>query len=158
MPAFVCSILKLPLDLYRAIVDTLSLGALIWYACLTKRIAQNSVEQLERSDIPFLDLANQPHLEGGGVNRWVWRNYGKGPAINVKIQYEANSPTRHTQLISSLAPGDQYSVGGGSYHEMCHRKYRAEYESISGRRYCTTIEWSKGEKKTKFIADLSSQA
>ncbi len=151
MHNFVCSIMKSAC--YRSFVDTLTLLVLILYAYFTYLIAQISVAQLEHSQIPFLDLVNQPHLEGADI--WILKNQGKGPAIN--IRYELNLPNspKIMQSICSLAPGDHYEMGRGSYHEMYQRKYRAEYESISRKRYCTMIEWQNGEKKTTFIDNCS---
>ena len=129
-----------------AVVTSLTLIVLCKYAWDTNRIARNSSIQVENSQRPFIALIMT--IEHG-LRFWKFKNQGCGPAVNVRyLRYLPNKPAI-MQWASPMAPGDEYGLPQENDAGMVEGGFKVEYESLSGKRYCTTEEWIEGSMKTK---------
>jgi len=121
----------------------LTLAVLRAYAADTKKIAKLTAEQIESGQRPFLTLEfpegmNGPreHRDQGSV-----RNRGKGTALN--IEYTIPRATRAAERWPSPLPCDvDIQI---PFREIMPPRWQAmngyvlEYDSLSGRRYRTTL-------------------
>jgi hypothetical protein len=122
------------------------------YAADTKRIADDSASQVERSYVPFLAVITKP-IPGASKNEnWFLENQGFGPALNiVRIRH---FPDSNSQMLAESPIGarsdvriDRFTADGFNQHG-----FTAEYESLSGKKYRTVVIWPNGEMQTKFEA------
>ncbi len=119
-----------------------TLAILRKYAADTKTIARASVAQLEKSQMPFLDviMVDLPPHSG-----WQIQNQGFGPALNVRCSFVEG------RNIPSLAPGAAHLVQR-EFPSLISSKTASEiqYESLSGSVYHTFITWEGELMKTRF--------
>jgi len=121
---------------------------LIKYAVDTNKIAKNSTQQLENSRMPFIALVMKKDDER--YSGWAIKNLGFGTAIN--IYYTRCLPDRKPmmQWMTPLAPGEDYPLPRENDIQMAKSGFRVEYESLSGIKYRTAVEWVNGDPNTKF--------
>ena len=126
----------------------LTLIVLKRYADDTKTIARASVSQLENSQIPFLAVIMRPNTSNS-TGGWGIENQGFGPAINVS--YCSGQKNAVLTRLGSMPRGDIRAV-----HADIEDAFRVtqqiliEYESLSGRKYRTTVASINGEMNTHF--------
>jgi hypothetical protein len=130
-----------------AVVTFLTLIVLCKYAWDTNRIARNSSIQVENSQRPFIALIM---TEVHGQRFWKFKNQGCGPAVNIRYLHYLPDPKPPIMVWASpMAPGDEYSLPRENDPGMRKGGFRVEYDSLSGKRYRTTVEWAEGNIKTK---------
>ena len=134
-------------------LTALTLVVLRDYGADTKRIANMSASQTERSQMPFLTVAwweGDPHGEG-----WELQNQGVGPALCVRFSLHQPPAVDAWRSIADIAPGK----GRRNFHNeiaqiLQHHPNHAfviEYSSLSRQRYRTTVErLPNGELRTTF--------
>jgi hypothetical protein len=132
------------------VVTTWTLIILRRYAADTKRLAWNSAEQIEISQMPFVTLVE--HSEPHRFGNWALHNEGFGAAINI---YHSRwlGPQRENARIAapSLGPGDQYAVDNNSANIATSQTgFVIEYESLTGRKFRTTFTRHGDSQKTVF--------
>src|ERR1700691_4938370 len=113
------------------ILTAWTLKVLREYAADTKRIANDSASQAERSQKPFLAIVRTDR--GYSI-----QNQGYGPAVNIVYRGFGNNAVPFTASVPSLAPGGLHPVHnefGITFQQ--HREFSIEYESLSGQRYRT---------------------
>jgi hypothetical protein len=134
-----------------AVVTSLTLVVLIKYAVDTSTIAKNSTMQLENSYLPFIALVMLTDPDRS--SNWAMKNQGNGTALNIcYTRYLPSNQPPIRQWMTPLAPGESYSLPKENDHQMYASGFDVEYESISGARYRTTVDWIDGGPKTKFSA------
>jgi hypothetical protein len=111
-----------------------NLKALFRYVDDTRRLAETSVEQLERSQTPFVVLVPQKG-ETPDTIRYRIENQGSGPAVNVASVLEWEGGGRQHFLPKTLGTGGFYEF---AEHHRC-LKAEFSYQSLSGRQYATKI-------------------
>jgi hypothetical protein len=129
-----------------AFITGWTLRVLIGYAADTKAIAKNSSEQIESSQLPFIAL-----VESGerGDTPWAIKNLGKGPALNVSYSRVVNNSTAQHR-VSPLAPSAAYHVTREDEDLSANDGFKVEYQSLSGRKYRTTVKKTNGERVHTF--------
>jgi hypothetical protein len=132
-----------------ALTTAWTLWVLIGYARDTKSIAKNSSEQVENALIPFVALIEK---EPGHSSRWSIKNQGKGPATNVSYKrYTGENEPTIMQDILPLAPSDHYDVGNDDVELTGAGGFVVQYESLSGKKYLTTVLKIDGKRKHTFV-------
>lgn len=146
-----CCWLQSVTSLLLVLLTGATLAVLYGYAKDTKRIANDSSTQVERSQMPFLIVVMR---EGDQNVRsgWILENQGFGPALNVTFS-DYREGERHMRPIPPLGVGAKRN----SLHNQIDNAlaqtqgFEAEYESLSGKRYRTTvIRGDGGALETKF--------
>jgi len=136
-------------EIFIAIVNSLTLIVLFKYAWDTRTIARNSTQQLESLQMPFVTLAMRKDDERN--SNWTIKNQGVGTAINIHYtRYLAENMPAIMQWLTALAPGEDYPLPRQSDHLMAAGGFAVEFESLSGNRYRTKVEWVNGDVRTKF--------
>jgi hypothetical protein len=137
--------------LWLAVVTTWTLIVLRRYAADTKLIADNSALELESSQTPFISLIEGDMVQGWGP--WKLKNQGNGVAINVRYSRHvaANQPLQMTG-VTPLAPGESRSVSVESavIFNGGETPFTITYESLSGKKYRTTVQRVQDEVRTIF--------
>lgn len=160
------------------VVSVVTLFVLGLYAWDTHKMAKASVRQVENAQTPFLALVDveqtyQSSLMPGVQHVWGIENQGSGAAVNIEITgtylaetYEhgmggramLKEPTP-TKIVNHPKP---LGVGGTALIVEGKRVFKQvlvrepftdcviEYESLSGRRYRTTINNVDGKQKVRF--------
>jgi hypothetical protein len=134
---------------WLAVVTTWTLVVLRRYAADTKTIAKNSTEQIENTQMPFVAL-----VETTGDSRrvpWAIRNQGFGAAVNIyytRFLGIDKPPMMH--WTTPLAPGSEYPLQRETGDLLTKDGFTVEYESLSGKKYRTTVKRIAGEMKTTF--------
>jgi len=132
------------------ILTLLTLIVLKGYAADTKTIADTSVSQTENSQMPFLAVAmreGDQNAQGG----WIVENQGFGPALNIGFS-DYRDGRRHMRPIPPLGIGGKRT---NLHNEISNALAQAEgfeieYESLSGKRYRTTVVMENGRTQTRF--------
>lgn len=134
-----------------------TLSVLRDYAADTKRIANVSASQTERSQMPFLTIAWWEGPPNSGEGGWEIQNQGVGPALSVRFSFHHPPAVNAWRSIADIAPGkgrrDFNNVIAPVLQNQNHpdRTLVIEYSSLSGRQYRTTVERSAtGELRTRF--------
>lgn len=125
----------------------LTLTVLFAYAADTKRIAKLTAEQIESGQRPFLTLEFPGGADGPRTHRdeGYICNRGKGIALN--IEYTIPRATKAAERWPTPLPcdGDRQIP----FREIMPPRWQAmngyvlEYDSLSGRRYRTTVRMDK---------------
>jgi hypothetical protein len=121
------------------------------YAKDTKTIANKSIEQIEIAQKPFLALVLKPeNIVARFPGGWVIENQGFGAALNI----------RHSQLqdadgwvnITPIAKSDFHVLTAFDENGMRarNRVFTIEYESLSGIKYATVVDWQHGVMRARF--------
>ncbi len=134
-------------------LTALTLIVLRDYAADTKRIANTSASQTERSQMPFLTVAwweGAPN-EGG----WEIQNQGAGAALCVRFSFHQPPAVDAWRSIADIGPGkgrrDFHNQIGQALQNQANHTFVIEYSSLSGQRYRTTVErLANGELQTTF--------
>lgn len=137
-----------------AIATVATLIVLIGYAKDTKKIAKNSFQQIESSLQPFVALVER---EPGHSSNWSIKNIGKGPALNIRYsRYQADDKPPQWCSPSPLAPLEFYNGVDNRDAEFAEKKdgFIVEYESLSGRKYRTTVRQVEGVKRQHFSEEI----
>jgi hypothetical protein len=135
-------------ELWLALVTSVTLYVLWGYAKDTKVIAKNSSEQIEYSQRPFLAVAMRQGTEMG-PGGWVIENQGFGPAVNIRCTDYAQGKGG-MRWMAPLATKAEYKLPREVETASRGNVFCIEYESLSGRRYRTNVEWSNDDMKTEF--------
>ncbi len=127
-----------------------SLLVLRGYAKDTKTIADKSVEQIEAVQKPFLALVfkpeNIPERFPGG---WAIENQGSGAALNIRHSH----PQGYDGWVENVTPipkGDFRVLPTFDRDVMQNRVFTIEYESLSGTKYNTIVDWPGHVMRTRF--------
>jgi hypothetical protein len=127
-----------------------TLIVLIGYARDTKIIAKNSNEQVENSLIPFVALIEKEAGRGYSSN-WAIKNLGKGPALNIRYSRCGVDDKLEMQMIMPLAPGEPYdAIANADENFTTKSGFTVEYQSLSGKKYRTTVRRVNGERQHVF--------
>ena len=114
-------------------------GATVFIAWLARDNLKALHDQLEASHTPFVLLIA---IRGDTENmiRYRFENQGVGPAVNIMSVLEWEGGGRQHFLPKTLGRGGRYEF------EDYHRCLKAEfsYESLSGRKYATKINFRGG--------------
>ena len=124
------------------------------YAADTKRIADASTSQTERSQMPFLAVAWRDAAQGIREG-WQIQNQGFGPALNVRFSTygEAGQGWRSIADIGVGENRDSFhnQIASCLQNQHGNRTFIIEYSSLSGQRYRTTVDrLPNGELQTQF--------
>jgi hypothetical protein len=132
------------------ILTGLTLRVLRQYTTLTNTIADTGIkqakiaaEQVENSRMPFVVLIAKPaeiNRHGGG---WAIENQGSGPALNIRHS-DPRGNEGMFQTLRTFAVGDFQILNNYDVDVMRNHEFVIEYESISGIRYTTRVDWSDG--------------
>jgi hypothetical protein len=125
-----------------ALLAVLSIIVLMKYAADTRIIAKNSSKQVENSQKPF--VAPIKATEFSDKFAWALKNQGFGPAINVSYSGGTADPST-MQSINSLAVGEQYPLPGETGNLEKRDRFTVEFQSLSGKKYSTTVTWTDGK-------------
>lgn len=132
------------------IVTTWTLIILRKYAADTKRLAQNSADQIEISQMPFLTLVEltDPHR----YTNWAIYNQGVGAAINIRHSHWLGPDRDNTTIAApSLGPKDHFAVDTNSANIATSQTgFVIEYESLTGRKFRTIFTRHGDSQKTTF--------
>ncbi|MGB8496076.1 MAG: hypothetical protein WCE53_16880 [Candidatus Acidiferrum sp.] len=131
-----------------ALVTMGALIVLIGYARDTKTIAKNGSEQIESSLLPFIALVERE--ESGHSSNWAIKNLGKGPALNIYYSRSLSNDKPKMQAITPLAPSAQYFVENADEDLTTKGSFTVDYESLSGKKYRTTVRRIRGERTHSF--------
>jgi len=115
------------------VLTSLTLVVLRRYAADTKRIANDSSSQVERSQMPFLALIWKRNQTGRDEYSWYLQNQGSGPALNIYRTSHYNDKTSGMVGVSPLAPKADYNIDGITGRQIKEHDFKTEYESLSGR-------------------------
>jgi|HubBroStandDraft_6_1064221.scaffolds.fasta_scaffold669100_2 hypothetical protein len=131
-----------------------SLIVLKGYAEDTKKIAKASAEQVENTQKPFVGLVLKPEnivqrFPGG----WVIENQGFGPALNLKHTHGFD-PTVFDYTAPVLGKDQFHHLDRINIETARNHEFKIEYESLSGKKYRTSIVWVDGEMRTTFSGPL----
>jgi hypothetical protein len=135
------------------ILTLLTLLVLRDYAADTKTIAKVSLSQAEDMQKPFLVLLSKPqelNRHGGG---WALENQGFGPAINIRHS-DPGGNEQFRENVRALGKGDFFIMEGFNIDVMRNHVFTAEYDSLSGKRYRTRVEWRDEIMRTAFHGPL----
>ena len=95
--------------------------------------------------MPFIAMVTK--TDPSRISDWAIKNEGSGPALEIYyLRYLGEDKPPMMQWMTPLAPGDEYSLP----RESGHRDFKVEYESLSGKKYRTTVTVSDGNRKTSF--------
>jgi hypothetical protein len=131
------------------VLTYLTLIVLKEYAADTKTIAGVSVSQTENAQKPFLALVfkteNVVQRFPGG---WALENQGFGTALNIRH----SEPRGNAGWVyaTPLAKDNSHVLGTFDIDVMRNHGFAAEYESLSGTKYCTVVAWQDGLMRTTF--------
>jgi hypothetical protein len=133
------------------VLTALTLIVLYGYAKDTKRIAKTGIEQLEKLQMPFVSLLAkpaEPNRHGGG---WAIENQGTGPAINIRHS-RPQGQDGWEPTVRTFAVGDFRIMENFDFNAVRNREFIIEYESLSGKKYRTVVDWPAGAMRTRFSA------
>lgn len=134
------------------VLTGLTLRVLRGYAEDTKRLANDSASQAERSQMPFLVVVTKTNPGVGVHDNWYLENHGFGPAINISRSRHFPDRESGTQDETPLAPREEgRHIDSSTAREMLQKGFIANYESLSGEKYNTSIEWLSGKMQTSFF-------
>ena len=136
------------LALLQVIVMTITLIVLCVYAYDTRRIAQASVAQTENSQKPFLVLLQKPQQVGQHPGGWALENQGFGPAINIRHTEVVGVEGFRENVRALAANSDFFFLEGFNIDVMRNHVFVAEYESLSGKKYRTVVDWPEHVMRT----------
>jgi hypothetical protein len=136
-------------DFVLALVTSITLWVVIKYAGDTKTIAENSSVQIENAQMPFVAIVMLTDPER--TSNWAIKNQGRGTALNIHYTRYLPDKLAISQWMTPLAPGELYPLPKENDQQMPERGFTVEYESLSGMRYRTTVEWESGSPKTTFL-------
>jgi len=124
--------------------------ALIFYVRDTRRIAKNSSDQIENSQMPFVVLAEQTGPER--TCRWMIHNQGFGPAVNIYHNRWLGSAAPNMMTSTPpLASTQKNLVDDNSANIRTEKPgFVIEYESLSGKKYRTIVFQHGDVSKTTF--------
>jgi len=133
------------------ILTGLTLIVLWGYAKDTRTIARTGTAHIEMIDRPFVALLAKPaelNRHGGG---WAIENQGNGTAMNIRHSH----PQGEEGWVATLRPlavGDFKFLMNFNLDVMRNRVFTIEYESLSGKKYKTTVDWPNviGDMRTRF--------
>jgi hypothetical protein len=136
------------------ILTAWTLKILRGYAQDTATIAKTGTAQIEKMDMPFVTLLQKPAGEGhrGG---WVIGNVGNGTAINIQHSHPQGEEGMVRSFNRPLAVGD-FSFLAINVDVMRNRVFVIEYQSLSGKKYKTTVDWPEGAMRTHFEPPLEA--
>jgi hypothetical protein len=126
-----------------------TLIVLIGYAKDTKTIARNSSEQIEGSLLPFVALVERED-SASHSSHWAIKNLGRGPALNIRYSRDVGGGKTIMQGITPLAPSGPYFVENADEDLATKGGFTVEYESLSGKKYRTTVKRVNGERVHTF--------
>jgi len=132
------------------VLTFLTLLVLRDYAADTKRIANDSSSQVERSQMPFLALIWKRNETGRTEYSWYLQNQGFGPALNISRTSHFTDKTSSMSWVAPLAPKADHNIDGITGGQIRAHEFRAEYESLSGKKYRTTVKWADEQMFTQF--------
>jgi len=132
---------------WLAFVTTWTLVVLRRYAADTKTIAKNSTEQIENAQMPFIALVQTTGDDSRRVP-WAIRNQGFRAAVN--MYYTRFLPERPPmmQWTTPLAPTNEYPLQRETGDLLTNDGFTVEYESLSGKKFRTTVKRVGNEMKT----------
>lgn len=152
------------MPLASLLVQSATLGALIWYAIETLRIRRASQEQAEAQQRPCLtlDTTSREYNEAvlgdmlgaiGGMivaanhGNLALQNMGNGPAVNVRYEFSPLNPPQDANVARphgylQTIPAEQIFVMAVARTILQNLTYAfvINYESLSGHKYETRIE------------------
>ena len=132
-----------------AVVNSLTLLVLCKYALDTKKIANNSSQQIENAQMPFIALVMKTDVER--TSDWAIRNQGFGTAVNIMyLRYLPGKANPMMQWSTPLAPSEEYSLPRENQLAMRQGGFRVEYEALTGKKYVTAVAWTNGVMRTEF--------
>jgi hypothetical protein len=138
-----------------------SLVVLKDYAADTKKIAKVgvhqadlSLQQIENSQKPFVALVKKvPDAHTQSAGGWFLENQGFGAAVNLRYTHgfdtsvwDYNTPV--------FGVGQFYHLMRFNIDTVRQHEFKIEYESLSGKKYRTSIIWVDGEMKMTFSGPL----
>jgi hypothetical protein len=138
-----CSWLQAVSSVLLVLVTGATLYVLYGYAKDTKRIADDSATQVERSQMPFLAAASE---EPDG---WFLENQGFGPALNVHYSSYVTG-NLVMRPIQPLGPQRRRNLHNEIVAALGRGELRLGYESLSGKRYRTSVVQRDGAWQTDF--------
>lgn len=139
-------------------LTALTLIVLRDYAADTKRIANISASQTERSQMPFLTVAWWEGPPNSGEGGWEIQNQGAGPALSVRFSFHQPPAVDAWRSIADIAPGkgrrdfhNQIAQSLQNQANQPNQTFIIEYSSLSGKQYRTTVErLANAELRTTF--------
>lgn len=116
-----------------------TLVVLYGYAKDTRRIADDSSTQVERSQMPFLSITMREN-DANGQGGWILQNQGFGPALNVAFSDYRNGE-RYMHPIPPLGTGaTRNNLHNEIVGALAHPEgFEVRYDSMSGKAYRTTV-------------------
>jgi hypothetical protein len=132
------------------ILTLLTLRVLRGYAEDTAKIASTGIAQIEKMDMPFVALLQKP-AEQRHQGGWAIENRGSGTAINIRHSEPHGNDGWVQSFNRPLSVGD-FSFLAINIDVMRNRVFVIEYESLSGKKYRTTVDWPEGAMRTRFAA------
>jgi hypothetical protein len=135
-----------------ALATIATLIVLLVYAADTKKMAKNSAEQLEVSQMPFLALVEQ--TDPGRLTRWVIQNLGLGTAVNIYYTAWRNPNLNAMNPSPPLGAKNKVPVSDNSGNIITSASgFVIEYESLAGKKFRTTFKQA-GDKQTTVFEKL----
>jgi len=124
-----------------------------------QRQIQSGMEQTENAQRPFLALTlKEPEVADHTSPRgWGLENQGYGPAINIRHSEPAGNDG-WVENVNPIKSGDFALIRNFDPGVMQQHVFIAEYESLSGTKYQTIVEWRDGVKQTRFAAQKTTNA
>jgi hypothetical protein len=114
------------------------------YAADTKTIAANSSQQIENSQMPFVTLV----VKDTG---WAMKNQGFGTAMNIfHTRFVGKDKPPLNQWMTPMAPGEDMRVERDDADYIDKEGFTVSYESLSGKKYRTTIRKISGALNVQF--------
>ncbi|HEY2393849.1 MAG TPA: hypothetical protein VGK22_21930 [Candidatus Angelobacter sp.] len=126
------------------------------YAADTKRIADISASQTERSQMPFLTVGWWEGVPNSGEGGWELQNQGVGAALCVRFSLHQPPAVDAWRSIADIGPGKgrrdfHNQIAQALQNQQGNHTFIIEYSSLSGQQYRTTVErLPNGELRTTF--------
>lgn len=124
-----------------------TLAVLRGYARDTRTLALSSVAQVENAQKPFVALVSRSPLN---QNDWALENLGLGPALNIRYSDPGGSEGM-VAYLTTMAKGGEYAIPDFAIVIMRNRTFTVEYESLSGTKYSTIVDWPDGAIRTRLV-------
>jgi hypothetical protein len=131
----------------------LATAGLVWrYVRATNQLVRSALNQTENTQRPFLALTlKEPEVGDHHLPRgWGLENQGYGPAMNIRHSEPAGNDG-WVENVNPIKGGDFALVRNFDPGVMQHHAFTVEYESLSGTKYQTIVQWREGIKQTLFV-------
>ncbi len=133
------------------VLTIISLIVLRQYAADTRQIAEDSASQIERAQKPFLALTDKPKAGAAAYDNWFLENQGFGPALNIRCSRHFRDGPSETLFMSPIAAGAERHIELETARQAQTLGFRADYESLSGRKYATILTVVEHKLHTNFV-------